>query len=125
MAKHGTKVKFVNFREAAEKLQGYADTTPWSPPPQDIDGTGSLAAYAFPEIPGDPAGTRLVDIDNDSDLDFLYSNDEACGLLLFEGPDKGWSKTVYASLRADAVDNGIWPIPPFVSEGQEQGAWFH
>jgi putative membrane-bound dehydrogenase-like protein len=157
VAKHGSKVKFINFREAAEQLRIYTHVegeieTCTNEFLIDIDGDNDFEEFISEDgrsrvksVKGgvrnyyrpDEQDYRLVDIDNDGDLDFLYSNEEACGLLLFEGHDKGWSKTVYASPRPIAVDNGIWPIPPFTTtkwkkrEDQwnqvtyDQGAWFH
>jgi putative membrane-bound dehydrogenase-like protein len=71
--------------------------------------------------PGFPdAGLRLIDLDDDGDLDIVFSNQERYGIYLFEGMDKGWSRKVLEGERAKGQNE----IPPFVrADGTHNGAW--
>ena len=65
-------------------------------------------------------GLRFVDLNGDGKDDLVLSNDRDCWVRLFEGPAKGWSKTLLQTKagRPDA-------LPAIVSEGRLNGVWFH
>lgn len=73
----------------------------------------------FVDAQGRDAGLRLVDVDDDFDLDVLFSNEERAGLYLLDSLDAGWQK-VHDARRADDAR-----IPMFVRDGTNNGAWFH
>ncbi len=65
---------------------------------------------------------RFVDIDQDGDLDCLYSDADNCSLYLFTTINSGWSDKVFADTRRE----GEATIPPFVrSDGTNNGMWIH
>ena len=65
---------------------------------------------------------RFVDIDQDGDLDCLYSDAGNCSLHLFASIDSGWSDQVFADTRRE----GGATLPPFMrSDGTNNGAWIH
>ncbi len=66
------------------------------------------------------AGLRFVDIDEDGDLDVLFSNEARFSLHLFESLEKGWSREILRGNQGDARS-----IPPIVRNGTNNGAWFH
>ncbi len=66
------------------------------------------------------AGLRFVDIDEDGDLDALFSNESHFSLHLFESLETGWSREI---LRGKPGDERT--IPPIVRNGTNNGAWFH
>lgn len=66
------------------------------------------------------AGLRFIDIDEDGDLDALFSNESQFSLHLFESIEKGWSREI---LRGKPGDERT--IPPIVRNGTNNGAWFH
>jgi putative membrane-bound dehydrogenase-like protein len=68
---------------------------------------------------GRDAGARFIDLDEDGDLDIVFSNDDRFSVHLFESLEKGW-RQVRAGKRGDPDE-----IPPIVKNGQNNGAWFH
>jgi putative membrane-bound dehydrogenase-like protein len=73
----------------------------------------------FVDALGRDAGLRLVDVDDDLDLDLLFSDQRQYGLYLLQSLDLGWQK-VLAAERPDGDR-----IPAFVRDGANNGAWFH
>lgn len=68
---------------------------------------------------GRDAGARLVDLDGDGRLDFLFSDARRCSVHRFVSMEKGWSHRVMAKeqgergalfpfVRADGTNNGAW-----------------
>jgi putative membrane-bound dehydrogenase-like protein len=72
----------------------------------------------FVDARGRDAGLRLVDLDDDRDLDAIYSNESRYGLSLFKSWNEGW-QTVLARDRGEANQ-----IPMFTRDGTDNGAWF-
>ncbi len=69
---------------------------------------------------GRDAGLRLVDIDEDSHPDVVFSNAERYSLHLFVSMTKGWSRKILASKRGEGN-----AIPMIVrADGSNNGAWF-
>jgi len=69
---------------------------------------------------GEDVGFRFVDLDGDDDLDVVFSNEERYGVYRFESLDEGWT-TVTAGERVEENE----PLPPFVKDGENWGAWAH
>jgi len=149
VAKHGKKVKFLNFREALERLNKNllkgeplraADGKDGGIRLVDADGDGylevakgdpravsdGLAGLKLP--PGAPAltedgrdsGLRFVDIDEDGQLDVVFSNDQAYGIYLFDPAEKGWTRKVMAG---KAGDPGA--LPKIARDGTNNGFFVH
>lgn len=76
---------------------------------------------------GRDAGLRFIDIDEDGFEDVVFSNDERYSLDLWSGMKGGWGKRVLAARHGDPATrpSNIPSIPPIVSNGQSNGAWFH
>ena len=80
---------------------------------------GLPAATRIVSDEGADAGFRFVDIDEDGRLDVLFSNDKDYSLNLFESMRTGWSRLAQRGKRPEQTG-----IPPVVSHGTNQGAWF-
>jgi putative membrane-bound dehydrogenase-like protein len=84
------------------------------------------APFSFPEgvslvdAQGGDAGLRLVDIDDDLDLDLLFSNELRSAVYLFENSETGWSRQVHDLARGDERC-----LPMIARAGTNNGAWFH
>ncbi len=63
-----------------------------------------------------PAAARLVDLDEDSDLDIVLADGKVSGVYLFESIEKGWGENI--------LPEGT-TLPPIAIDGQNNGAWFH
>lgn len=75
------------------------------------------APATFVDAEGRDAGLRLIDIDDDLDLDALLSNEREYALDLQTSLDGEWRR-VRAAERADGDE-----LPMFVRQGTENGAW--
>ncbi len=93
-----------------------------------------LAGYSLPEgcavvdDKGHDNGLRFVDLNGDGYDDVFQSNDAGCSIHLWAGKVKanlgwkaGWPHVVRALDREGA---DTLRIPPFVHNGQDNGAWF-
>jgi putative membrane-bound dehydrogenase-like protein len=149
VAKHGKQVKFLNFREANERLTHNllggeplraGNSSGAGVELCDSDGDGlvevskrrpenlvsPLASSSLP--PGArlrdgksrDAGLRLVDLDEDGMLDVVFSNDEAYGVYLFESMTKGWTRKVSAGKAA-----APGALPKIVRDGTNNGFFVH
>ena len=107
--KHGKKVKFLNFQEALERLNknllrghrasGGPTTDPTGRCRRDgyLEVAGSRITLDVPpaspsgslDDQGRDAGLRFVDLDEDGQLDVVFSNDQEYGIYLFESSDEG------------------------------------
>jgi putative membrane-bound dehydrogenase-like protein len=79
---------------------------------------------------GRDAGLRFVDVDEDQQLDLVYSNDRHYGLYLWQSFEKGWTVPLAAGKRAGAEPAVLEAgppegLPPIVRAGTNNGAWFH
>jgi hypothetical protein len=92
---------------------------------QQAGGGWKRAPFTLPDVEmlvdyrGADRGLRFVDLDRDGDDDLVYSNDERFGIYLFEGPTKGWSKTLVNGPADKAT------IPLIARSGALNGVWFH
>ncbi len=69
---------------------------------------------------GRDAGTRLVDLDGDGQLDFVFSDSRHCSVHRFVSMEKGWAQLVMANKQGEPG-----ALFPFVrSDGTNNGAWF-
>jgi putative membrane-bound dehydrogenase-like protein len=70
------------------------------------------------------ASIRLIDVDGDGKLDFVYSSPEHYFVQLFR-PHVAWSSNTVVFDRS-APPTGVPVIPPFVRpDGTNNGAWLH
>jgi len=83
---------------------------PWALPP----GTRIVDSQ------GRDAGARLVDLDGDGRLDFVFSDSRRCAVHRFVSLEKGWSPPTLAKEQGQAG-----ALFPFVrADGTNNGAWF-
>lgn len=79
---------------------------------------------------GRDAGLRFIDVDEDRDLDVIFSGERRYGLWLFEDMESGWATEALAGQRGagaageeipaiavDGTDNGFWTA--------KRTAWWH
>ncbi len=84
------------------------------------------ASWALPEgmsiadAAGRDAGLRFIDLDDDGDLDVVFSNATRCAAYRFDSPQSGWSGKLFDAprrgekselpmiVRADGTNNGAW-----------------
>jgi len=147
--KHGNKVKFLNFREAQERLNknllgGKSLRGPDGADngirlvDQNHDGhlevvqAGQKAIEPRPNqaaLPpgarlvddqGRDAGLRFVDLDEDDHLDVVFSNDQEYGIYLFESSENGWTRKVMAG-KAGTPGS----LPKIVRDGTNNGFFVH
>ena len=106
------------------------DIFSWS----DAEKQWKPAGYSLPEgcavvdEKGRDNGLRFVDLNGDGYDDIFQSNEAGCSIHLWAGKVKeglgwkrGWPHIVHALDRAGA---DALRIPPFVRDGQDNGAWF-
>jgi len=147
--KHGNKVKFLNFREAGERLNknllhGQGLRAPDGEDNgirlTDSDGDGLLEftkialtkendrssnlilppGARFADQKGGDTGLRFVDVDEDGHLDVVFSNDQEYGIYLFESKKNGWLRPVMAG-KAGAPG----ALPKIARAGTNNGFFVH
>ncbi|MBX3414342.1 MAG: c-type cytochrome [Pirellulales bacterium] len=69
---------------------------------------------------GHDRGLRLVDLDDNGQLDLVYSNETEYAVHLFESADQGWGAPLQRGTRPDDQ-----AVPPIVRGTTNNGAWFH
>ncbi len=132
--KYGKKVKFLNFKEALERLNRNAlkgrplrgpdvqasdlVASPRELPP-DLE-RGLPPDVRLVDDQGRDAGVRFVDLDEDGHADLIFSNDLAYGIYLFDCSTKGWTRKVMAG---KAGDPGA--LPKIVRDGTNNGFFVH
>jgi hypothetical protein len=150
--KHGTKVKFLTFREAIERinhnlLDGSSlrneDGSANNIQLRDLNRDGRLELahgnsneqfhHRFAgQLPvgikaekGRDTGIRLVDVNEDGFDDIIFSNGERYSLHLWKNSEEGWSIQVIEGIRGQ--QGGIGPVIPMIvrADGTNNGAWFH
>ncbi len=134
VAKHGTKVKFLNFREAVERLNHNVTGGKSLRALKDagIDPLPILARAGAPpdmttlppgarqlDEQGRDAGLRFVDLDEDGHLDVVFSNDQEYGVYLFEPDHKTWLRVK----SGKAGEPGA--LPKIVRNGTDNGFFVH
>lgn len=132
--KHGKKVKFLTFRECADRLN---KNVLGGQPLRAASGAIAERWLTAKELPfpvptaEHAAGatrssdTRFVDVNGDGKLDRIISNAERYSLHLYKNEQEGWSIKVIDEVRGMETGNGP-VIPPFVrADGTNNGAWFH
>ncbi len=118
---HGAKVKFLNFREALERLNKHPELAETFAPPPPARPPGDLPPGArLTDDQARDAGLRFVDIDEDGYLDVLWSNDQDYGIYLFDPAAKAWTRKVMAG-RALAKGS----LPKIVRKGTDNGFFVH
>jgi len=146
--KHGKKVKFLNFREAQERLNKnllvgqklrtldgkdggirLADTDGYRDVVVKVDPTRASDRLDDRKLPpgarrlddqGRDAGLRFVDLDEDGNLDVVFSNDREYGIYLFESNEKGWTRKVMAGRAGEPG-----ALPKIVRDGSNNGFFVH
>lgn len=90
-------------------------------------GAWERAPYALPketlivDDEGRDAGLRFVDVTGDGYADVVFSNDDHYAAYAFVDRNRGWARQLI-SQRRDAFS--VMSIPPIVSNGTYNGAWF-
>ena len=68
--------------------------------------------------------TRFIDIDDNGDLDIVFSNHERYGIWLWDSKAKRWSREVLSGQRGDKPAEQ--ELPPIVrADGSNNGFWVH
>ncbi|HVY70594.1 MAG TPA: VCBS repeat-containing protein, partial [Verrucomicrobiae bacterium] len=89
--KHGKKVKFLNFREAQERLN------------QNL-----LAGQSLRVASGADNGVRLLDLNNDGYLDVVIGNDQMRKTRLWKPAEKRWEESPFpVGITGIAGDAGV------------------
>lgn len=65
-------------------------------------------------------GGRLIDLDQDGQLDIVFSNEKEFGVYLFTDMQKGWSRKVIAGKQGEPG-----AIPPIAVNGTDNGFFVH
>lgn len=106
VAKHGGKVKFLNFREVLERMTNHA-----------------LAGQALRGIDGGDNGVRLLDLDDDGHLDVVIGNREKQLTRLWSPAEQAWRETPFPtqfvggdSAAATEAGPGRFGVIGFVNE---------
>jgi len=176
--KHGGKVKFLNFREALDRLNqnllqgrplrdekggdngaqladlnndGYLDVSwtkdgqtearvwdneasQWSPLANAAEALQAHREATEPQFDekqlpphaqrfddqGRDAGLRFVDLDDDGQLDVVFSNDEHYGIYLFDSTTSAWTREVMAGAAGEPG-----ALPKIVKNGGNNGFFVH
>jgi hypothetical protein len=87
----------------------------------------AIASFALPEnivivdAQGRDAGLRWVDLDEDGDLDIVFSDSRRAAAHLFTSIKAGWSRVLFDAPRQGQASE----LPPIVrADGSNNGAWF-
>ncbi len=81
---------------------------------------GLPPSAAIVDAQGRDAGARMVDIDEDGRVDFVFSNAQGYSLYLYASTAAGWSRKVMAGRQGEPG-----ALFPFVrADGTNNGAWF-
>ncbi|MBC8354455.1 MAG: c-type cytochrome [Planctomycetes bacterium] len=150
--KHGTKVKFLTFREALDLINNNLlngnslrneDGSSRNVRLSDLDRDGKLEVVTrkpnehsrvpfasrlpagIPNEHGIDTGYRVVDVNEDGFDDFIFSNGERYSLHLWDDDTNSWSIKVIEGIRGK--EGGIGPVIPMIvrPDGTNNGAWFH
>jgi putative membrane-bound dehydrogenase-like protein len=118
---YGPKVKFLNFREAQERLNKNPQLAVTFAPPAPARPPGELPKGArLADDQGRDAGLRFVDIDEDGYLDVVWSNDQDYGIYLYDPAVKNWGRKLMAGW---ALASGS--LPKIVRGGTDNGFFVH
>jgi len=102
--KHGKKVRFLNFREALERIN------------KNMLKGKSLREHARPPV---QTAVRFVDINGDGHADRIHSDAERYSLALFDAKTKG-QKTLYDRKRGEIATEK--ELPPIIrADGTSNG----
>jgi putative membrane-bound dehydrogenase-like protein len=147
---HGSKVKFLSFREAQERLSKSVPVPGIMPRAIDgmilrmtggvrltIDRNGGITGNTGPggqhKLPftlppgallasqnGEDTGLRFVDLDGDGNVDVIFSNESGYGIYLFKDLKTGWSRKVLAGKRSHSD-----ALPMISRNGTNNGFFVH
>lgn len=90
VTKHGGKVKFLNFREARDRLTQFA-----------------LAGQPLRRPDGGENGVRLADLNDDGHLDVLIGNDQAQVTRVWSPESRTWQESPFPARLVAADDSGV------------------
>ncbi len=135
-AKYGRRIKFLNFREALERLTANVPAGAKARVTKDPNAGSPYNAASLPaplpagvelnDPQGRDNGVRLVDLNGDGHDDLVFSNAKAYGVYLYNAIEKknvdwkkGWTMVMREGkagdgsslpqiVRADGTDNGVW-----------------
>lgn len=101
--KYGSRVKFLNFREANERLQQNA-----------------LAGHPLRDTAGQPTGTRLLDLDGDSLMDIMVGSPEQPLTRIWNLKAQRWQDTPTPAIGCSF---GFLGAPILLVPGSPAKAW--
>ncbi len=109
VAKHGEKVKFLNFREAQERLDRHL-----------------LGGHPLRAADGRDNGVRILDLDNDGYMDVLVANDRVRQTRLWSPKTRSWSTGELPVRSFEAVRFGalLEHVVMLLRTETEAGAWW-
>ena len=128
-SKYGKRVKFLNFRQAADRLERNVSAMER----EAVTCRAKAFEHPLPEgvsltdKQGRDNGVRFVDLNRDGFDDIVFSNATAYGVYLFNPNEKkdvdwrlGWSLVMREGKAGDANS-----LPPIVrGDGTNNGVWF-
>lgn len=134
VAKHGRRVKFLNFREAYERLTKSASAQqmndlvaqeqvrrllPFNLPDEIAEISGTTPNPLSPS-----SGIHFVDLDEDGFDDIVFSDANRYGVWLFADMETGWTRKVLAGKRGENAKES--ELPPIVrADGSNNGFFVH
>ena len=82
------------------------------------------AGTALTDAAGIDRGVRFIDINDDGQLDIVSSNEDFCGVWLFDSLKTGWAtRVMYTSPRRQSQDGAFPPIT--LANGSDNGFFLH
>ncbi|HAA60835.1 MAG TPA: dehydrogenase [Planctomycetaceae bacterium] len=82
------------------------------------------AGTALTDAAGIDRGLRFIDINDDGQLDIVSSNEDFCGVWLFDSLKTGWAtRVMYTSPRRQSQDGAFPPIT--LANGSDNGFFLH
>ncbi|MFM9960104.1 MAG: PVC-type heme-binding CxxCH protein [Planctomycetaceae bacterium] len=122
-------LRFIDFdsRGDCEALLEFIHPADGTTRLASCDSSGLSVRVNYLPVPADSVrmgSTRFIDIDEDGDLDIVFSDHKRYGIWLWEGEYEGWSRELLSAKRGDKPANE--ELPPIVRvDGSNNGFWVH